>query len=93
MEVKLKMVEFKVSSKSEAKKVAGALSYNLQNGECVKLIGIGVGAVNTMVKAIIISSSHLTAGGVQVNAVPSFIDLDVDGVQKTGISYLVSKAN
>ncbi len=81
----------KVASKSDAKAVASALLAIFQKGgEAVEIHMIGAGAVNEAVKAVIIARGSLTTQGKEIRIIPSFIDIEIDGVKKTGIRMIVS---
>ena len=49
----------KVSSKSSAASVAGAIAGMIKDGSCVEIQSVGAGAVNQAVKAIAISRGFL----------------------------------
>jgi stage V sporulation protein S len=50
---------------------------------------IGAGAVNQAIKAIAISRGYLTPAGLDLICIPSFVDLSLDGRERTGIRLLV----
>ena len=50
---------------------------------------IGAGAINQAVKAIAISRGYVAAGGIDLVCIPSFIDISIDGEERTGIRLLV----
>lgn len=80
----------KVASKSDAKAVASALLAIFQKGEPqVEIHMIGAGAVNEAVKAVIIARGALVTQGKDIKIVPSFMDIEIDGVKKTGIRMIV----
>src|SRR6266704_1030519 len=64
----------KVSATSKPVAVAGA---------------IGGVAINQAVKAIAISRGYVAAGGFDLVCIPSFIDISIDGEERTGIRLLV----
>jgi len=51
---------------------------------------IGAGAVNESVKAVIIARGALVTQGRDIKITPSFMDIEIDGVKKTGIRMKVS---
>ena len=84
------MEMLKVASKSDAKAVAGALLAIFAKGEeKIEMHAIGAAAVNEAVKAVIIARGALVTQGKDVKIVPSFMDLEIDGIKKTGIRMLV----
>ena len=85
------MEVLKVASKSEAKSVANALLAIFQKGEQeIEMHMIGAGAVNESVKAVIIARGALVTQGRDIKITPSFMDIEIDGVKKTGIRMKVS---
>ena len=84
------MEVLKVASKSDARAVAGALLAIFQKGEKeIEMHCIGAAAVNEAVKAVIIARGSLVTQGKDVKLVPSFFDIDIDGVKKTGVRMVV----
>jgi len=80
----------KVASKSEAKSVAGAIQAIFQKGHSeLEIHCIGAGAVNEALKAVIIARGSLITQGKDIKIVPSFYDVEIDGVKKTGIRMIV----
>lgn len=55
----------------------------------VEIQAIGAGAINQAVKAIAISRGYVAAGGLDLVCIPSFIDLAINGEDRTGIRLLV----
>jgi len=80
----------KVSAKSNPNSVAGALAAVLRERPSVELQAVGAGAINQAVKAIAIARSYL-AGQMEVSCVPSFIDVQIDGNERTGISLRIER--
>lgn len=82
----------KVSSKSDSKKVAGLIAGKFRNNEEVEIESIGAGAINQAIKAIIIARGFLAPLGIDLIIKPSFIDVIIDGEEKTAIKLML-KAN
>ena len=80
----------KVSAKSNPNSVAGALAAVLRERPSVELQAVGAGAINQAVKAVAIARSYL-AGQMEAICVPSFIDVQIDGNERTGISLLIER--
>jgi stage V sporulation protein S len=80
----------KVSAKSNPNSVAGALAAVLRERPSVELQAVGAGAINQAIKAIAIARSYL-AGQMEAICVPSFIDVQIDGNERTGISLLIER--
>ena len=79
----------KVSSKSSAASVAGAIAGMIKDGVIVDIQSVGAGAVNQAVKAIAISRGFLSPIGIEIVCVPSFADIVIDGEYRTAIRFSV----
>lgn len=83
------MDALRVSSKSDPKKVAGALVGSIREHGHADLQAIGAGAVNTTVKAIAIARGYVSPSGIDLVCVPSFTEVEVDGDERTAIRFRV----
>jgi len=81
----------KVSAKSNPNAVAGALAAVLRTAENAELQAVGAGAINQAVKAIAIARSYLRAGEIDLVCVPSFIAVQIEGNERTGISLAIER--
>src|SRR5579884_3946820 len=79
----------KVSATSKPVAVAGAIAGVIRNHGRVEVQAIGAGAINQAIKAIAISRGYVAPGGIDIVCVPSFIDISIDGEERTGIRLLV----
>lgn len=79
----------KVSAKSNPSSVAGALASTLRRGEPVDIQTIGAGALNQAVKAVIIARGFLAPNGIELNMKPAFVDLVVEGNERTAIKLQI----
>src|SRR5579862_2718742 len=79
----------KVSATSKPVAVAGAIAGVVRAQQRVEVQAIGAGAINQAVKAIAISRGYVAAGGLDLVCIPSFIDISIDGEERTGIRLLV----
>lgn len=79
----------KVSSKSNSSNVAGALANIIKENSRVEVQVIGAGALNQLVKAIIICRGFLAPLGINIVCIPSFTDVQIDNSSKTGIKFLI----
>lgn len=79
----------KVSSNSQPKSLAGAISYALQEEERVTLQAIGAGAVNQAIKGIAIARGYMAPNGISLVTYPEFIEIEVDSQPKTAIRFTV----
>ncbi|MEW5899452.1 MAG: stage V sporulation protein S [Bacillota bacterium] len=70
----------KVSSRTEPKKLAGAIYHALkENDGKVQLQAIGAGAVNQAVKGVAIARGLAAPEGAELKIVPSFTDAEDNG--------------
>ena len=79
----------KVGATSKPVLVAGAIAGVIRSQNRVEVHAIGAGAVNQAIKAIAISRGYVAPGGLDLVSIPSFIDLSLDGQERTGIRLLV----
>ena len=79
----------KVGATSKPVSVAGAIAGVIRSRNRVEVHAIGAGAVNQAIKAIAISRGYLAPAGLELVCIPSFIDLSLDGQERTGIRLLV----
>ncbi|HEY9855631.1 MAG TPA: stage V sporulation protein S [Stenomitos sp.] len=83
------MEVFKVSAKSNPSSVAGALAGALREKGRAELQAIGAGAINQAVKAIAIARGYVAPGGMDLVCIPAFIDIAIDGEERTAIKLIV----
>jgi stage V sporulation protein S len=50
---------------------------------------IGTGAVSQAVKAVIIARGYLALDGIDVICIPVFIELSIDGLERTAVRLVV----
>ena len=81
----------KVSAKSNPNSVAGALAAVLREREAAELQAVGAGAINQAIKAVAIARSYLKTSEIDLACVPSFIDVEINGNERTGISLAVER--
>ena len=79
----------KVAATSKPVLVAGAIAGVIRTRSRVELHAIGAAAVNQAIKAIAISRGYVASAGLDLVCIPSFIDLSLDGLERTGIRLLV----
>ncbi len=80
----------KVSSKSSANSVAGALAAAIRDDGEAEIQAIGAGAVNQSVKAIAIASGFLAPTGVAIFAQPAFEEVSIGDEERTAIRFKIS---
>jgi stage V sporulation protein S len=81
----------KVSAKSNPNSVAGALAAVLRERESAELQAVGAGAINQAIKAVAIARSYLKTSQIDLACVPSFIDVEINGNERTGISLAIER--
>ena len=81
----------KVSAKSNPNSVAGALAAVLRERDAAELQAVGAGAINQAVKAVAIARSYLKASEIDLACIPSFIDVEINGNERTGISLAIER--
>ena len=85
------MEQLRVSAKSEPKAVAGAIAAIIRSGQTVEMNAIGAGAVNQAVKSICVARGYLGPEGVDIATLPTFVQLEVDGEERTSICFEIRK--
>ncbi len=80
---------FKVSAKSNPSSVAGALAGVLRERGRAELQAIGAGAINQAVKAVAIARGYVAPGGMDLVCIPAFIDITIDGEERTAIKLII----
>ena len=74
----------KVSATSKPVAVAGAIAGVIRSKGRVEVQAIGAGAINQA-----ISRGYVAPGGLDLVCIPAFIDISIDGEERTGIRLLV----
>ncbi len=83
------MEVLKVSANSNPNSVAGALAGVLREQGKAEMQAIGAGALNQAVKAIAIARGFVASSGVDLVCTPAFIDIEINGEEKTAIKLVV----
>ncbi|GAW91068.1 stage V sporulation protein S [Calderihabitans maritimus] len=83
------MEVLKVSTRSNPKAVAGALTAAFRNQGSVEIQAVGAGAVNQAVKAIAIARGYLAPNGYDLVMIPAFTEIEIDGEERTAIKFIV----
>lgn len=79
----------KVSSKSNPNSVAGALAGVLRASGSAEMQAVGAGALNQAVKAVAIARGFVAPHGIDLICIPAFMDIEIDGVQRTAMKLIV----
>ncbi len=83
----------KVSARSRTAAVAGAIAGVIREVHRAEVQAIGAGAVNQAVKAIVIAKGYLAEEGVDIISIPSFVEVIIDGQERTAVRILVEPRN
>ena len=79
----------KVSARSRPSAVAGAIAGVVRARGRADVQAIGAGATNQAVKAVAIAREYLRETGIEAVCLPSFIDVAIDGEDRTAILLVV----
>lgn len=79
----------KVSSKSNANKIAGALANVFREKGIVEIQAIGAGALNQAIKGIAIARGFVAPSGKNLVCIPAFSDITIEGEERTAIKLIV----
>lgn len=79
----------KVSTNSRPKSVAGALAAVLREQGAAEVQAVGAGAVNQAVKAIAIARGFVAPNGIDLVAIPAFVEIKIDDEERTAIKFIV----
>lgn len=85
------MEKFKVGSKTDSAKLAGAIAGAIREGNDVEMQAVGAGSVNQAIKATAIARGFLSPSGIEIAMVPSFRDVQLHGEERTSIILEVKK--
>lgn len=80
----------KVGDSTKVNKLAGAISNCIRRDGKVELQSVGVGALNQAVKAVAIARGFVAPSGIDLVATPSFVDVVIEGNERTAIRLLVN---
>jgi stage V sporulation protein S len=79
----------KVSTESRTSAVAGAIAGMIREQKHAEVQAIGAGAVNQAVKACAIARSYLERDGLDIVCIPSFVEVVIDGKERTALRLVV----
>ena len=83
------MEVIKVAARSRSTAVAGAIAGVVRENGKAEVQAIGAGAVNQAVKAAAIASGYLELDGITVVCIPSFVEVEIDGQERTAIKLSI----
>jgi stage V sporulation protein S len=75
----------RVSARSRSSAVAGAIAGVVREQGRADVQAIGAGAVNQAVKATAIARGFLLLDGLDMVCIPSFVDVEIEGLERTAI--------
>nr|DAL90247.1 MAG TPA: Stage V sporulation protein S (SpoVS) [Caudoviricetes sp.] len=79
----------KASKSSDPHSVAGAIAGTVDENGIAEIQAIGAGALNQAIKAVIIARGFFAPRGIELQVIPSFLDVDVEGNTRTAIRLSV----
>jgi len=79
----------KVSATSRTSAVAGAIAGVVREHKRAEVQAIGAGAVNQAVKALILATGYLKGDGIDVVAIPEFVNIEIEDKIRTAIKLVV----
>jgi stage V sporulation protein S len=83
------MEVIKVAAKSRSTSVAGAIAGVIRESGRAEVQAIGAGAVNQALKAVAIARGYLELDGINVVCIPSFVEVTIEGQERTAIKLTV----
>lgn len=86
----MKLMQIKVSSKSEPAKVAGMIAACILQGQEVQAVAIGAGATNQTIKAIATARGYLAPTGINLSCIPAFTSIDSEGTAISAIKFILN---
>jgi stage V sporulation protein S len=72
-----------------ARKLAGAIAHSLRKNGEIPVRCFGNASIGKGIKAIAIAGEFIYGHNLEIYCVPAFIDTEMDGMTKTGLSFLV----
>lgn len=81
----------KVSGSSRTAAVAGAIAGVFRDQQYANVQAIGASAVNQAVKASALARDYLAEDGYNVIAIPMFIDVEIEGKERTAIRLTIEE--
>jgi len=79
----------RVGSKSDPNKVAGAIAGAIREENSCQVQTIGAGALNQAIKSLAIARGFLAPSGIDLICYPAFVDVTIDGNERTAIKLFI----
>jgi len=86
---RINMDIIKVSATSRTSSVAGAIAGVIREHKRAEVQAIGAGAVNQAVKALVLATGYLKGDGIDVVAIPEFVDVEIEDKVRTAVKLVV----
>lgn len=83
------VTRLRVSARSSPNAVAGAIAGVMRDHGRAEVDVVGAGALNQAIKAAAIARTYLAQQEIDLVCVPSFVDIDIDGEQRTALRLLL----
>ena len=83
------METIKVSSNSNTNILSVAIANVFRERGVVEVQAIGAGALNQAIKGIAIARGFVAPSGMNLVCTPAFIDINIDGEERTAIKLIV----
>jgi len=83
------MEVIKVAARSRSTAVAGAIAGVVRENGRAEVQAIGAGAVNQALKAAAIAGTYLELDGINIVCIPSFVEVEIDGQERTAIKLSI----
>lgn len=80
----------KVASDSQTSSVAGSIAHTIRRHGRAEAQGIGAGAVNQMVKAVILAKRFLAEEGTLITFIPEFAEIEMRGKEFTAVRLTIT---
>lgn len=85
------IINLKISAKSEAGKIAGAIAELIKENKRIDLTAVGAGAINQAVKGIAIARGYVAPAGINLVCIPAFIEVQIENENRTGMKFIVKE--
>jgi stage V sporulation protein S len=79
----------KVSATSRTAAVAGAIAGVVREHKRAEVQTIGAGAINQAIKALVLASGYLKSDGIDIVAIPEFVEVEIEGNVRTAIKLVI----
>jgi len=79
----------KVAATSRTSAVAGAIAGVVREHKRAEVQAIGAGAINQAVKALILATGYLKGDGIDIVAIPEFVDVEIEDKIRTAIKLVI----